>query len=136
MSILKRISPALAAKILITLMILTLLYHLIIVLGLIPYDAVWGGRLESEEQMYSFEFVSIVINLLMLFIVLLKGSYIKIKYPKLIVSVFLWIMAILFAINTVGNIFSNSLTEAVIFTPITIVNSVLCLKLALDKEHK
>lgn len=127
----RKINFLFAIKTLIVLTLIALAYHLIIITELIPYDAVWGGRLKSREQMLQFEFVSIAINLFMLLVILIKGAYIKIKIPKLIVNSFLWLFAILFAFNTVGNLFSVSIWETIIFTPITLISAVLCLRLAL-----
>jgi hypothetical protein len=127
----RKINFLFAIKTLIVLTLIALTYHLIIITELIPYDAVWGGRLKSREQMLQFEFVSIAINLFMLLVILIKGVYIKIKIPKLIVNSFLWLFAILFAFNTVGNLFSVSIWETIIFTPITLISAVLCLRLAL-----
>ena len=127
----RKINFLFAIKTLIVLTLIALIYHLIIITELIPYDAVWGGRLKSREQMLQFEFVSIAINLFMLLVILIKGAYIKIKIPKLIVNSFLWLFAILFAFNTVGNLFSVSIWETIIFTPITLISAVLCLRLAL-----
>ena len=115
----------------IVLILIALTYHLIIITELIPYDAVWGGRLKSIEQMHQFEIFSMAINLFMLLVILIKGGYIKINIPKLIINTFLWLFAILFAINTFGNLFSVSIWETIIFTPITLVSAVLCLRLAL-----
>lgn len=127
----RKINFLFAIKTLIVLTLIALAYHIIIITELIPYDAVWGGRLKSREQMLRFEFVSIAINLFMLVVILIKGTYIKIKIPKLIVTSFLWLFAILFALNTVGNLFSVSIWETIIFTPITLISAVLCLRLAL-----
>ena len=127
----RKINFLFAIKTLIVLTLIALAYHIIIITELIPYDAVWGGRLKSREQMLQFEFVSIAINLFMLLVILIKGVYIKIKIPKLIVNSFLWLFAILFAFNTVGNLFSVSIWETIIFTPITLISAVLCLRLAL-----
>lgn len=127
----RKINFLLAIKTMIVLTLIALAYHIIIITELIPYDAVWGGRLKSREQMYQFEFFSIAINLFMALVILIKGAYIKIKIPKLIVTSFLWLFAILFALNTVGNLFSVSIWETIIFTPITLISAVLCLRLAL-----
>ena len=127
----RKINFLFAIKTLIVLTLIALAYHIIIITELIPYDAVWGGRLKSREQMLQFESVSIAINLFMLVVILIKGTYIKIKIPKLIVTSFLWLFAILFALNTVGNLFSVSIWETIIFTPITLISAVLCLRLAL-----
>ena len=127
----RKINFSYAVKTMIVLILIALAYHLIIITELIPYDAVWGGRLKSIEQMRQFEIFSMAVNLFMLLVILIKGGYIKINIPKLIINTFLWLFAILFAINTFGNLFSVSIWETIIFTPITLISTVLCLRLAL-----
>lgn len=129
---LRKINFFFSIKTLIVLTLIALAYHIIIITELIPYDAVWGGRLKSREQMLQFEFVSIAINLFMLLVILIKGAYIKIKIPKLIVNSFLWLFAILFTFNTVGNLFSVSIWETIIFTPITLISAILYVRLAIS----
>ncbi|MEO1392265.1 MAG: hypothetical protein AAFV90_05085 [Cyanobacteria bacterium J06634_5] len=54
-------------RVTVTLMLVLLsclvVFHLLILSGTIPYNIVWGGRLESTSQMYWFEGVSITVNL-------------------------------------------------------------------------
>ncbi|WP_460924904.1 hypothetical protein [Pontibacter brevis] len=45
---------------------LFVLLHLSILIGVIPYEMVWGGRLKHHTQMLYFEGMSIAVNLLML----------------------------------------------------------------------
>ena len=129
---LRKINFLFSVKAMIVLLLIALTYHIIIIAELIPFEAVWGGRLKSSEEMRQFELISIAINLFMLLVILIKGAYIKIKIPKLIVNIFLWLFAILFAFNTVGNLFSVSIWETIIFTPITLISAILCVRLAIS----
>ena len=54
--------------------------NLLIIIKIIPYKIAWGGRLQNDEQMYIFETLSIIINLLLSFILLMKGRYIQLKF--------------------------------------------------------
>ena len=129
---LRKINFSFSIKTMIVLLLIALTYHLIILAELIPYEAVWGGRLKSSEQMRQFEFISIGVNLFIVLVILIKGGYIKINIPKLIINSLLWLFAILFTFNSIGNLFSASIWETIIFTPITLISAVLCLRLALD----
>jgi hypothetical protein len=123
-----------ASIILITIFILTILFHFLILFGLIPFTMVWGGRLENASEMYVFETVSIAINLLFLLIVLIKSQIIKIHISSKIINGFLWGMSVLFILNTIGNLASNNNLEKIIFTPITLVLAICGLILVLKKE--
>ena len=118
---------------LISISIVTLGYHILIITGVIPFEIVWGGKLETREQMLQFESVSIFINLFILVVVLIKGNYLKINIPLKLINILCWFFATLFALNTLGNIFAESIWEAVIFTPITLLSSILFWRLAIEK---
>jgi hypothetical protein len=113
---------------------LIIVFHLLAILGVIPFDMLWGGRLESASQMIVFETVSIVINLMMLAVVALHAGYLKWKAPPLAIRIALWIMVVLFALNTIGNLNSLNEMEKLIFTPTTFLLSLLCLRLAVSKR--
>ena len=108
-------------------------FHTLIITGVIPYEYVWGGRLESFEQMLKFESISVMVNLLIIFIVGIKGSYFRPFLPKKTVTVVLWIFTIFFVLNTIGNIVSLNSLETIIATPITIILALLFFRLATEK---
>jgi hypothetical protein len=83
--------------------------------------------------MYQFETVSMVINLVIIFIVSIKGGLIRPHLSNKIITIFLWIFAILFSLNTLGNILSLNSLEAYIATPITLISAIMFLRLALVK---
>lgn len=92
---------------------------------------VWGGRLQSQEQMILFEMTSILINGVMLGVVAVYVGYLKAKVNPKIIKAALWLMVILFSFNTIGNLFSNNELEKMIFTPITLLLAFFSLRLAL-----
>ncbi len=73
----KKINIELAVNTILTLAALVFVLHILIISGVIPYQYVWGGRLESNEQMLRFESISMIINLFIIFIVSIKGNYIR-----------------------------------------------------------
>jgi hypothetical protein len=114
--------------------ILSLIFHLLIMIGVIPYALTWGGRLESTKEMLVFETISIVINLFFLHTLLQKGSYIRTTYNKKIIRIILWVFFILFILNTAGNIQAITTFEKCL-TVVTGLNAVLLLMILLrDKE--
>lgn len=79
-------------------------FHLCILVKLIPYSIAWGGRLKSDREMYVFEMVSIVMNLFLVAVLLMKGGYLKVRFKEKIINIVLWIFLFIFLLNTVGNI--------------------------------
>ena len=88
-----------------------IVFHLFIVIKIIPYDFTWGGRLQNDTEMYVFETNSILVNVFLSWVLLMKGNHVKYKFPNQVVNVILWIFFVIFILNTVGNIFAKTFFE-------------------------
>lgn len=100
--------PTTAIKIMLWMLVVVLLFHLCIVLKIVPYEITWGVRLKNDSQMYAFETLSILINLFLCYILLIKGKFIRAFIPMKITNITLWVFFVLFGLNTVGNIFAKT----------------------------
>lgn len=129
----RKIGFRIAVRTMMTLLTGIIIYHLLIISGIISYEATWGGRLETKAQMYRFEGISIGMNLFLLLIVAIKGKYINAIRPGKLINILLGVFAVLFAFNTIGNILSNNIWEAIIFTPLTLVFSILCYRMTIER---
>ena len=96
-----------------------IVFHLLIVAGIIPYTIVWGGRLNSTAEMLQFEAISIGINLMVLAAFAAEGGWIRKLLPYNLKTILLWGLFGLFVANTVANLFSVTSFEKILFTPIT-----------------
>jgi len=103
---------------------LVTVFHLLILVRLIPYEITWGGKLKTVEEMYVFETLSILINSFFVFILLQKGEYIRYVMGRKTVNMILWIFFVLFTLNTIGNLFAETNFEKY-FTLLTLLSSVL-----------
>lgn len=110
--------------------VLSFVFHLLVLTGVIPFEVVWGGRLKSEAQMLPFELVSIGINLIFLFFILTGAGYVRLKISGRFLRFVFWIMFALFLLNTLGNLLSDNNLERIIFTPVTAILSVFSFILA------
>ena len=61
--------------------------------------------------MYLFESISILINLFLTYVLLIKGEYVSKLIPTKVVNIILWIFLFIFGLNTLGNIFAETLFE-------------------------
>jgi hypothetical protein len=113
---------------------LILIFHVLILTGIIPFDIAWGGRLKTAEEMLLFETVSIVINLLMLFAVTSRIKLLKQSKEPGYLRVVFGIMTLLFFINTLGNLYAVTDLERLLFTPMTAISSILSFRSALTKH--
>ena len=100
------------------------IFHLCIITKIIPYEITWGGRLQNDSEMYVFETISIIINLFLGFVLLMKGGYIKFYFKQSVVNVILWIFLILFVLNTIGNIIAKTNFEKA-FAVLTLISAFL-----------
>jgi hypothetical protein len=129
-----KITEKFAAHCIILILSLVVVFHLLVLMNVIPYNIVWGGRLKDRAELFQFEMISIAANLLMLLVVLVKAKILKVAlHPKLL-TVALWLMFALFILNTVGNLLSVNEWEKIVFTPLTLILALLCLKLALSRK--
>jgi hypothetical protein len=91
--------------------------------------------METKEQLLGFEIISLFIMALCFLVVLIKSE--KVKLPGLMraVVIVLWILFILFFLNTIGNIFAKTTFERYFAIPTGIL-AILCLRLALEKNKE
>ncbi|MFQ3215125.1 MAG: putative membrane protein [Marivirga sp.] len=120
------ISKIIALKLMIGLLSIVILFHLCVLLEIISYKIVWAGRLNSKEEMYVFEALSILINIFLIIVLYIKFQNIKNKEANRVINVIIWVFVFLFALNTFGNIFAESLIEQIIGTLITFISAALC----------
>jgi membrane protease YdiL (CAAX protease family) len=109
-------------KILIVISTLVLIFHVFILLKVIPYEITWGGRLKNDQDMYVFESFSIIVNVFFIYVLLQKGNFVKAVFSEKVVSFILWIFFALFVLNTIGNVLAKTLFEKV-FTVVTLLNA-------------
>jgi hypothetical protein len=111
-------------NILVAISVLATIFHLLILVRVIPYEITWGGKLKSVEEMFVFETISILINSFFIFILFQKAEYIRYFLGKKTVNIILWVFFSIFSLNTVGNVFAKTNFEKY-FTILTLVNSIL-----------
>lgn len=122
-----------AVNILFLILFSVLIFHVLIVIQIIPYNIVWAGKLKSVTEMYQFEMISLLINSIVILIVAQKSNYLKLNITAKLVNGMLWFFVVLFSLNTIGNLFAEQNLETIVFTPITAISALLYLRLALEK---
>ena len=110
-----------------------LIFQFLLLTSVIPYQHTWGGRLTSYEDMLVFVSVSIGLNVLFLYAVLVRGRYVRSRMPAKFISLLLWMMVVVFALNTVGNLFAVSPWERYVATPVTGLLGILSYVVAREK---
>jgi len=132
----KLISQKQAINIMIALLNAVLVFHTLVLTAVIPYAIVWAGKVSSVEEMKKLEVISICINAFAILVFVLKADYIQHKMPVKILNAIILLLAVLFSLNTIGNLFAKSNFELYFFTPLTFILAVLCLRIVVDKKLK
>ena len=114
---------------------IVLIFHFMIITNLIPYEKVWAGKLNSAEKMKSFETISIILNIFILTILLVKYKQVKRKIKNRAIDILIWAFTVFFALNTLGNLFAKSMTELILGTFITLTSSILCFIIVKKKKN-
>ena len=129
-----KISHKIASKGMMIILLATILFHFSVLSGIVPYQIVWGGRLQNQSEMIQFELVSILLNFLMFAIVAIQARVIKLRVHPIVVKIALWLMVFIFVMNTIGNIISLNDLERYIFTPLTLLLAIFSFILASKKR--
>ncbi len=115
---------------------LFVLFHLAVLMGILlfdyaPVEYLWGGIMTTTEELLMFEVISLAAITFCLITVLIRMKMIRL--PGLLVAsrVTLWIITLLFFLNTVGNLLAQSTFEK-FFAIITLLFALLCLRMALE----
>lgn len=103
-----------------------LTFHVLIFTEQIPYDKVWAGKLNSVDEMKSFETFSILLNVFMLVVLFTKYKQLEREERNWVVDILIWIFVVFFALNTLGNLFAQSRLELILGSLLTLISSILC----------
>lgn len=111
-------------------------FHVLVLFRVIPFSIVWGGKIKTIENMQKMEAISLSVNALILVFVLSELGVIRKKCPSNLAKFIYLVLLNLFIFNTIGNLFSESNLEKIIFTPITLALSVMSFILLFRKESQ
>jgi len=103
-----------------------LILHTLIITEQIPYEKVWAGKLKSVEEMRLFETFSILLNVFILAILILKYNFLQKRKNNRVIDMLIWVFVWLFILNTMGNLFAKSMIELVLGTLVTLASAILC----------
>jgi len=122
-----------AIKIFLGLLIAIILFHICIIFKIIPYDIAWGGRLKNDSEMYVFEIISILINIFLSVVLLMKGDIVRFRFSDKVINVILWIFFVIFILNTIGNLFAQTFFEK-FFALLTGFSAILIWNITMKKK--
>lgn len=119
-----------AANLLIVILCSVIVFHLLVMMGIVPREWVWGGHLRTTKDVVVFESVAVVVGLVIVAVVSGKKRYMRSGAVPGVVNMILWVFALMFVLNTAGNMVATTSMESKIFTPISAVSALLCVLVA------
>ncbi|MBN1824926.1 MAG: hypothetical protein JW958_01585 [Candidatus Eisenbacteria bacterium] len=129
------IGAARAADILLVLLVALALFHVLILLGVLPSGIVWGGRAEGAAGGFrAMEAVSLAITGIMAFVVAARAGHLGSPRLGKAVRAALWVMFVYFLLNIAGNLASRSGVERAVFTPFSVILALLVLRVASERK--
>jgi len=128
----KLISVKLAGNILLFSLGLLLVFHILVLLKIVPADSMWGGQ-ANAGNIAMLEIIALVVTLFFGFVIAAKTGYINVGKFTVVVNILVWVVFIFLIVNTLGNAVSAVPAENFIFAPITLVLAYCVLRLAIEK---
>ena len=129
----KLISARLAGNILLASLGLLLIFHVLVLLGAVPADIVWGGMIQgAQTNLILLETIALLITILFILIVAAKVGYIQAGKLSGVVSTGVWVIFVFLLLNTLGNLASGVSFENMIAAPVTILLALCALRLAIE----
>jgi len=130
----KIISAKLAGNILLFSLGLLFIFHVLVLLKVIPADIVWGGQIQGvPANLVTLEIVALLVTAFFILIVAAKLGYLQAGKLSGAINVGLWLIFAYVLLNTLGNLASGISFEKLVFAPITILLALCALRLAIEK---
>ena len=130
----KLISTKLAGNILLFSLGLLFIFHILVLLKIIPADIVWGGQIKGvPANLVTLETVALLMTALFILIVAAKTGYIQPGKLSGAVTIGVWLIFIYLLLNTLGNLASGVSFEKLWLSPITIILALCALRLAIER---
>jgi len=130
----KLISAKLAGNILLFSLGLLFLFHVLVLLKLIPATIVWGGQIKGvPANLVTLETVALLVTAVFILIVAAKVGYVQVGKLSGAANVGVWLIFAYLLLNTLGNLASGISLEKLLFAPITIILAFCALRLAIEK---
>ncbi len=111
-----------------------MIFHILVLLGVIPADIVWGGMIQgAQANLLTLEAVALGVTLLFMLIIAAKTGYVQAGRLSGVVNIGVWLIFAFLLLNTLGNLASGVSFENLVFAPITISLAFFAFRLAIER---
>ena len=130
----KLVSAKLAGNILLAALGVLSVFHILVLLRVIPADIVWGGMIQgSQANLIMLETIALLVTLLFMLIIAAKTGYMQAGRLSGAINVGMWLIFVFLLLNTLGNLASGVSFENLVFAPITIILALCAFRLAIER---
>jgi hypothetical protein len=127
----KLIGAMLAGRLLQIFWILMAVFHILLLMGILPMHIAWGGRIDASRRIL-YESIALLITVIFIAGISVKMHFIRLEKHSKTINTGIWIIFAYLIFNTVGNLASGVFTEKLVFAPLTLFMSVLAFQLAVE----
>ncbi|NWG07195.1 MAG: hypothetical protein HXY35_10995 [Chloroflexi bacterium] len=128
----KLISAKLAENVLLVALGLLLIFHVLVLLKVLPANMIWGGQ-ANAGNLLMLESIALVVTMLFGLTIAAKTGYVNAGKFAGVVNVLVWLIFAFLLLNTLGNLASGVSAENFIFAPITLILAFCAFRLAIEK---
>lgn len=130
----RSISLRAAGNVLLIGLVALAVFHLLIIMGALPTEMVWGGQFDERSgRLIALEVTALLITGMFGLVAGARSGYLRVAWLQRAARVGSWILFAYFALNVLGNLASSSGLEKAIFVPVSVILAVAALRLALEK---
>lgn len=134
MRILKKIKLKTSGIILITVLLLAISVHILVLLGVLPYNWINGGRVSSMDETMQISTVGIITLSISIFVVLISIGVIPVKLNKIgrfFLKIYLWILTLFMFLSIFLQLLGTTF-EMYCMSILVIVGFITALRLAIE----
>lgn len=116
-----------AANVATVLFVVTVILQLLLAAGILPISMAWGGRksiLTTTLRLASLAAAAILV--FFAYVIRRRAGLVGTETIPTTIIIFSWFITTFMALNTVGNLASQSIGEKILFTPISFLSAASC----------
>ncbi len=125
---------SIAANVATVLFVVTITLQLLLAAGILPISMAWGGRqsvLTTTLRLASLAAAAILV--FFAYVIRRRAGLVGNETIPTTIIILSWFITAFMALNTVGNLTSQSIGEIILFTPITFLLAVSCFFVSISK---
>ncbi|GAB5555084.1 MAG: hypothetical protein Sapg2KO_46750 [Saprospiraceae bacterium] len=115
---------------------LLVIFHILVLSGIIPFDIVWAGKIKTYNDLVKLESTSLFILSLFITLIALKIKLIHFNLHPTIIKYGMWFYFTFFILNTVGNLSAKHPIEKYGFGFLTLLIALLIGFLMIGSQKK